>query len=80
LPFLSPGSKALADAVKDAAARHDVIIIKKHGLITIGKTMQEAYLKALIIEREARSQVICRLFRKKPPYITDKELASLAYL
>jgi len=80
IPFMPPGSKKLAEEVKKAAESSDLIIMKKHGLITMGESLQEAYLRAIIVEREARAQVLCRLFNKKPPYLTKKELDSLTSL
>jgi L-fuculose-phosphate aldolase len=75
IPFLAPGSRRLAKAVGAGVKNHDAVVIKKHGLVTVGKSLQEAYLKALIIEREAKAQFICRLFRKEPPFLTKKDIA-----
>jgi len=75
--FYSPGTKRLAVAVGDAVKGHDAVVLKKHGLITIGRTLQEAYLKTLIIERECRAQLICKLYKKSPPYLTEEELKFL---
>jgi len=80
VPFASPGSKKLAGAVDKAISKSDAVIMKKHGLITVGETLQEAYLKALIIERETRAQLVCRLFKKRPPYLTQAQLDSLTML
>ena len=76
--FAPPGTKRLADAISKAIVNNDVIIIKKHGLVAVGKSLQEAYLRALVVEREARAQFICRLFKKKPPFLTRKEIESIA--
>lgn len=75
--FLPPGTEELAAAVSRTIIDHDAVLIKKHGLVTVGKSPQEAYLKALIIERESRAQFICRLFRRPPPFLTRDELSSL---
>ena len=75
--FASPGSIVLAKKVAEKAKECDSIIIKKHGLVTFGKSAQEAYLRALIIEREARATFLCKLFKVKPPSLSEKELNSL---
>ena len=80
VPFASPGSARLAERVARALKNHDAVIIKKHGLVTVGSSMQEAFLKALIIERESRARFLCRLFRKVPPYLTNSEINSLKYI
>lgn len=77
IPFLTPGTEKLAAAVGRAIIGHDAVIMKKHGLVTVGRNLQEAYLKTLVIEREARAQFICRLFKKPPPFLTKKEIYSL---
>ena len=75
--FASPGSALLAKRVAEKAKRNDSIIIKKHGLVTFGLTAQEAYLRALIIEREARAKFLCKLFKVKQPSLSEKELSAL---
>ena len=75
--FAPPGSAMLANKVARKAKNSDSIIIKKHGLVTFGKTAQEAYLRALIIEREAKARFISKLFRVKPPSLSEKELQAL---
>jgi L-fuculose-phosphate aldolase len=71
--FIQPGTKKLADTVGRAVTGHDAVVIKKHGLVTVGQSLQEAYLRALVIEREARAQFICRLFKKSPPFLRKNE-------
>jgi len=75
--FASPGSALLANKVAEKAKEYDSIIIKKHGLVTFGRTAQEAYIRSLIIEREARAKFLCKLFKVKPPSLSKKELNTL---
>ena len=75
--FQSPGSMLLANKVAEKAKNHNTIIIKKHGLVTLGKTAQEAYLRALIIEREAKARFISKLFKVRPPSLSVKEIEAL---
>ena len=77
IDFIRPGSKQLAEAVAQKIIKHDAVIIKRHGLITVGRTMQEAYLKTLIIEREAKAHLICRLFKRCPPYLSREQMHDL---
>jgi L-fuculose-phosphate aldolase len=48
------GSKDLADAVADASQKSDIILLQNHGVITLGKTLYEAYEKMEVIEMTAR--------------------------
>jgi len=54
--FISPGSESLGEAVgakvKEGA---NAVILKKHGSITVGTTIEEAYYRALALERAAKT-------------------------
>jgi L-fuculose-phosphate aldolase len=76
--FMPPGSLELARAVAGAALKNDVIIIKQHGLVALGRTLHEAYLKALIVEREQKAALICRIMRKAPKYLSRRQIDSLS--
>ena len=41
-----PGSHELALAVVDAARAHDMVILRNHGLVTVGKDLHDVLLKA----------------------------------
>jgi L-fuculose-phosphate aldolase len=75
--FMPPGSSRLAGALGAASCRYDCIIMKKHGIITLGRTMQEAYVKNLIVEREAKARIIRRLLQIKGSCFSRKEMALL---
>lgn len=76
--FMPPGSLELARAVAGAALENDVIVIKQHGLVTLGRTLHEAYLKALIIEREQKAALICRIMRTTPKYLSGRQIDALS--
>ena len=42
LPFLAPGSSALADAVTEAAAEHDVMLLANHGSVVVAADVDAA--------------------------------------
>ncbi|MCK5114781.1 MAG: class II aldolase/adducin family protein [Phycisphaerae bacterium] len=50
VPPAEPGSQELADAVIDISAKHDMIILKNHGLVAIGKDLNETIQKAAFFE------------------------------
>lgn len=58
VPFLPPGSEALARAVVAAMASHDMAILRNHGLVTVGGTFDDAFQKAVFFE--LASSVIVR--------------------
>ena len=50
VPYLVPGSPELAEAVVAAMADHDMAILRNHGLVTVGKTFDDAIQKAVFFE------------------------------
>ncbi|MDE6488766.1 MAG: class II aldolase/adducin family protein [Paramuribaculum sp.] len=58
IPFLRPGSKELADAVVEAMADHNSVILKKHGQVTCGKDFNQAIERAMFFEMAARIAVV----------------------
>jgi L-fuculose-phosphate aldolase len=57
LPFLVPGSQALADAVTEAAREHDVILLGNHGSVVYGEDLHAAVNKAEALELMCRMLV-----------------------
>jgi L-fuculose-phosphate aldolase len=57
IPYFTPGSQELVDAV---AARHDskAMLMARHGAITQGRTVEEAYNRMEELEFQARLQTI----------------------
>ncbi len=53
LPYIKPGSKELGRAVGSAIRTHNIILLKKHGLLAVGKDIKEAFLRTLAAERAA---------------------------
>ncbi|MBU4487738.1 MAG: class II aldolase/adducin family protein [Candidatus Omnitrophica bacterium] len=53
IPCIKPGTKELGMAVGRAIAKHNIVMLKKHGLLTVGKNIKEAFLRTLAAERAA---------------------------
>ncbi|MBF0493681.1 MAG: class II aldolase/adducin family protein [Candidatus Omnitrophica bacterium] len=54
IPYIQPGSTALARVLaKEIKSGANAVIMKKHGAISVGKTLEEAYLRMLALERGA---------------------------
>lgn len=52
--YYPPGDPALGPAVEEAAALSPALLLRNHGVITIGKTVQDATALAEEIEEQAR--------------------------
>ncbi|MDD3985509.1 MAG: class II aldolase/adducin family protein [Methanobacterium sp.] len=61
IPFVDyypPGSTELADAVSKQLKKQDIVVLKKHGVVAIGKNLDEATLLSEFIEESAKIQFI----------------------
>ncbi len=50
VPYLNPGSNELAREVISAMKEHDLVILKNHGQVTVGKSFDEVIQKATFFE------------------------------
>ena len=69
-------AQALADALGDKSA----MVLKNHGLLTVGRTIQEAVLLALVMENEAEIQLMAMSAGTIRPLGEEGALRSKEYL
>jgi len=50
IPYLNPGSNELAREVISAMKEHDLVILKNHGQVTVGRNFDEVIQKATFFE------------------------------
>lgn len=50
IPFITPGSKELAEAVISAMKDHDLVILQSHGQVTVGRDLDDTIQKAVFFE------------------------------
>lgn len=55
--YVTPGTEALANATVEGLERSDAVIMANHGLVTVGKTLNEAFHTALSVEFTARVNI-----------------------
>ena len=72
VPFLLSGTKEQSQAIVDALGEGPAVLLRNHGLVTVGKNLKDAASKAHQLEFAARTVVICRLLGGEPAVITDK--------
>ncbi|WP_148883214.1 aldolase [Thermococcus aciditolerans] len=53
-PFRPAGTKELAEVTSEALQNSDAAIMAKHGIVTVGKTLREAFYKAELVEESAK--------------------------
>ena len=53
-PFRPAGTQELADIVAESVCHSDAVIMANHGIVTVGKTLREAFYKAELVEESAK--------------------------
>jgi L-fuculose-phosphate aldolase len=59
--YYMPGSVELAEAVSMALTNQDVVILKGHGLVSVGENLDEATLLAEFVEESAKIQLVKKI-------------------
>lgn len=60
IPYFRPGSPELAEAVGAAARDHVCMLLRNHGLVAVGRTLEEAVDRAEELEEVARLHFLLR--------------------
>jgi 3-dehydro-4-phosphotetronate decarboxylase len=60
IPYFRPGSQLLADAIGAAAADHDSFLLRNHGSITLGASIEEAVDRIEELEETAKLWFLLR--------------------
>lgn len=58
---IKPGTPELGRAVGQAVKKHNAVLLKNHGLVTVGRDLEEAFLRTLAVERAALTYISCRV-------------------
>ncbi|MCP8617573.1 class II aldolase/adducin family protein [Salirhabdus salicampi] len=79
LDYMIPTTHVLADAVSDVIEEHDVVVMRNHGVLTVGKTMKEAFFFMQLTEESAKVYTIsCTV--GTPRVLTEEECDDLRNL
>jgi L-fuculose-phosphate aldolase len=79
VPYITPTTQKLADAVAATAAGCDTIFMANHGVLALGATMKQAYYRCVVVEDAAKSMVAACVVGR-PRFLTDAEIAELMAL
>jgi ribulose-5-phosphate 4-epimerase/fuculose-1-phosphate aldolase len=72
VPFLLSGTREQSQAIVDGLADGAAVLLRNHGLMTVGKDLREATSRAQILEFAARTVVLCRLLGGEPVVVPEK--------
>jgi len=79
LEYMIPTTHVLADAVAEVIEENDVVVMRNHGVLTVGKTMKEAFFFMQLVEESAKVFTISRTVGN-PRILTDEEVEDLRNL
>ena len=61
VPYFRPGSSELTEAIAEALQRADVLLLERHGLLSVGGCFEQAYLRMELVEQQAKIAMNARL-------------------
>ncbi|WP_018931836.1 class II aldolase/adducin family protein [Gracilibacillus lacisalsi] len=79
LDYMIPTTHVLADAVGEVIEETDVVVMRNHGVLTVGKSMKEAYFFMQLIEEAAKVYTLSSMVGS-PKLLTEKECQDLRNL
>ncbi|MCK9151125.1 class II aldolase/adducin family protein [Methanobacterium alcaliphilum] len=62
--YSKPGSKELADNTAKSLLDNDIVVLKNHGIVSIGSNISDAAALAEFIEESAKTQFITHMLNK----------------
>lgn len=80
VPFVMPGTEALAKAVGEAARGSWAVLMVNHGLLVAGRSLRRAADMCEIIERSAQVILGCHAVGREPPVLPEAIVAELRAL
>jgi L-fuculose-phosphate aldolase len=66
-PYATPGSREVPEAVREFIREYDAILLSRHGAMTVGREVMDAYNKMEKLEHTARVVLAARLQGPLPP-------------
>jgi L-fuculose-phosphate aldolase len=60
-PYATPGSKAVPESIREFILKYDAILLSRHGAMTVGRDVRDAYNKMEKLEHTARVILAARL-------------------
>ncbi len=77
VPFIMPGTSALADAIRDAVRESWAVLMVNHGLLVAGRSLRRAADMVEIVERSAQLILGCHAVGRTPPTLPDDVVRTL---
>ncbi|MEM1580830.1 MAG: class II aldolase/adducin family protein [Nitrososphaerota archaeon] len=75
--YVRAGTMEAAEEVVNVLDKGKAILIKNHGVVAVGESIEEAYHVALLVEEEARIYFFLKLLSESIEKLDDKEVGML---
>ena len=79
VPYVTPTTQRLADAMGDKARTCDTIFMVNHGVLAVGVNMKQAYFRLVVVEHAAISLVAASVVGK-PKFFTPEQCEEILSL
>ena len=79
IPYITPTTQALADAVTEAGKKYDTLFMENHGMIAQGANAKQAFYRCLVVEDAAKSMIAAAIVGR-PRFLTPKQQKDLMSL
>lgn len=70
--YAMPSSTEGADAIREFIKGHDALVLRQHGSLTVGKTLDEALINLERLEHAAKVQVLAEMMGQITPWPAEK--------
>ena len=80
-PYATPSTEELAESIRPFIKEHQAILLERHGSLTVGKSLGEAYMRLEKLEHAAHALLYSHLLSGSLPVpLSAEALAALAQL
>ena len=79
VPYVTPTTQRLADAMGKKARTCDTIFMVNHGVLAVGATQKQAYFRVVVVEDAAKSLVAACVVGR-PRFLTQRQARELLSL
>ncbi len=79
VPYITPTTVKLAEAVGKKMEKNDTLFMVNHGVLAVGKTITQAYYRCLVVEDAGKSMVAAAVVGR-PRFLNAKQVKELMCL
>jgi L-fuculose-phosphate aldolase len=72
-PYAPPTTQATAEAIRELIKRHDAVILERHGALTVGSDLEQAFIRLESLEHTAQITAIARSIGKISPLSKEEQ-------